>query len=56
MPEVMDTTRDPVCGMTVEKADAEYSSEFDGTTYHFCSVECKDKFDSAPQSYLDKAA
>ncbi|HYC58681.1 MAG TPA: heavy metal translocating P-type ATPase [Thermoanaerobaculia bacterium] len=38
---------DPICGMTVDAAHAAGSSEYDGTTYYFCSLGCKKKFDAA---------
>ena len=42
---------DPVCGMTISKADAAGSSEYGGTTYYFCSPSCKTKFDANPAAY-----
>ncbi|HEX7831918.1 MAG TPA: heavy metal translocating P-type ATPase [Thermoanaerobaculia bacterium] len=42
---------DPVCGMTISKDDAVGSSEHDGTTYYFCSIGCKTKFDANPATY-----
>ena len=44
---------DPVCGMEVNPASAEAQSEHGGQTFYFCSVECKHRFDSNPQQYLD---
>ncbi|MEO5963228.1 MAG: YHS domain-containing protein, partial [Thermomonas sp.] len=39
------TSTDPVCGMTVDPATAKGgSAEHAGTTYHFCSTGCHDKF------------
>jgi hypothetical protein len=35
---------DPVCGMTVDPHSAPASVVRDGTTYYFCSVGCRDKF------------
>lgn len=43
--------KDPVCGMTVEEADAAATSEYKGTTYYFCSEDCKEEFDEDPESY-----
>jgi YHS domain-containing protein len=43
---------DPVCGMTVTKADAAGSSEYQGKTYYFCSAACKQSFDKNPRQYL----
>ena len=43
---------DPVCGMQVDPAKSAGSFEFEGTTYHFCSVRCLEKFKSDPDGYL----
>ena len=40
-----DTVRDPVCGMEVDPAETDYSTEYDGETYYFCSESCMDSFD-----------
>ncbi|MBI2455147.1 MAG: heavy metal translocating P-type ATPase [candidate division NC10 bacterium] len=45
--------RDPVCGMTIEEADAAATSRHDGQTIYFCAVSCKEKFDAAPEKYLN---
>ena len=42
---------DPVCGMTVP-ADSPRTTNFDGTTYVFCSDSCLRKFVDAPQAVL----
>lgn len=42
---------DPVCGMTVNPAKTSTKSEYKGTTYHFCSLECKQQFDAEPAQY-----
>ncbi len=44
---------DPVCGMTVETTKAK-SSMHAGTAHFFCSPQCRDKFEQAPESYLKK--
>jgi len=44
---------DPVCGMTVDPADAAASVEHDGETYHFCCQGCADAFEADPDSHLD---
>jgi membrane fusion protein, copper/silver efflux system len=44
--------KDPVCGMTVDPAEARSSNlttEHEGKTYSFCSANCKRRFDAAPQ-------
>ena len=45
--------RDPVCGMMIEEADAAATSRHDGQTIHFCAIGCKEKFDAAPEKYLN---
>lgn len=42
---------DPVCGMKVA-ADPQKELASEGTTYHFCSTKCLDKFRANPQSYI----
>src|SRR5215213_10444572 len=46
---------DPVCGMTVDPANAAGSSEFNGQTYWFCNAGCKQRFDADPKKYLASA-
>ncbi len=43
---------DPVCGMTVNTATAEYRSLREGSSYYFCSAGCKERFDRDPQKYV----
>jgi xanthine dehydrogenase accessory factor len=43
---------DPVCGMTVEIATANYMSEFEGQLYYFCAAGCKLAFDKTPENYV----
>lgn len=43
--------KDPICGMTIEESDAVGSSEYEGTTYYFCSMDCKEEFDANPSDY-----
>lgn len=45
---------DPVCGMKVNPETAKGKSTLSGTTYYFCSVKCKSKFDADPNAYLEK--
>ncbi|MGD9804880.1 MAG: heavy metal translocating P-type ATPase [Hyphomicrobiaceae bacterium] len=47
------TKIDPVCGMTVNVADAKHTSEYQGETYYFCSGHCKARFEADPQRFLD---
>ena len=50
-----DTAVDPVCGMTVVKANAKATFDYKGTTYYFCNPGCKDAFVKEPEKYLAKA-
>ena len=43
---------DPVCGMEVDPATAEWEYENGGQTYYFCSKGCMDDFMEDPGSYL----
>jgi len=42
---------DPVCGMTVDSATAEYRSFHNGKAYYFCSGACKESFDKDPAKF-----
>jgi Cu+-exporting ATPase len=44
---------DPVCGMEIDPATAAGASEYQGTTYYFCSVGCKRQFDKDPQVFVE---
>lgn len=44
---------DPVCGMTVVTAGAEFHSEHAGTMYYFCCARCQHRFEKEPQKYLE---
>lgn len=43
---------DPVCGMEVDPATAEWTYEYEGTTYHFCAKACMEDFIEDPGSYV----
>jgi YHS domain-containing protein len=50
------TRIDPVCGMTVELADAQaagHVTEHEGQTYAFCGRGCLLDFKDDPATYLD---
>ena len=49
------TNIDPVCGMTVEAANARAQAEHKGKTYYFCCPGCEAKFKTDPEKYLAKA-
>jgi Cu+-exporting ATPase len=46
------TAIDPVCGMTVALDAGKPSLDHDGTTHHFCSQKCRDKFLTDPGRYI----
>ena len=48
--------KDPVCGMDVDPATSKHRHDHAGTTYHFCSDGCRNKFDADPQRYLAPGA
>ena len=48
--------KDPVCGMRIDATRAAAASVYGGTTYYFCSTACREKFEAAPQSYIDASA
>jgi Cu+-exporting ATPase len=45
---------DPVCKMDIRIADAAASHDYHGETMYFCSLECKNKFEADPASYMDE--
>jgi Cu+-exporting ATPase len=47
-----ETMKDPVCGMEVTMETAEARSQYQGQTYYFCSVDCKETFDKDPEKYV----
>jgi len=46
---------DPVCGMKVDDQKAAAKVQYQGSTYFFCSDECKRKFEQQPEQYAGKA-
>ncbi|MFQ5480357.1 MAG: heavy metal translocating P-type ATPase [Thermodesulfobacteriota bacterium] len=47
--------RDPVCGMTVERTRAAGTFLYNKKKYYFCSLNCKEKFSTDPQSFLTQS-
>jgi Cu+-exporting ATPase len=43
---------DPVCGMTIDPADAAGQTEYRGQTYYFCHTTCLERFKADPERYL----
>jgi len=46
------TAKDPVCGMSVPLDAGKPTATHQGSTYHFCSQKCHDKFVADPVRYL----
>ncbi|MGC1410079.1 MAG: heavy metal translocating P-type ATPase [Acetobacteraceae bacterium] len=45
-------TTDPVCGMTVDPVTSRHRFEHAGSTFHFCSAGCREKFAANPEEHL----
>ena len=43
---------DPVCGMSVAIATAEFHCEYGGAMFYFCCAGCQHRFQKAPEQYL----
>lgn len=43
---------DPVCHMMIDPDEAAGSSTYKSTTYFFCAVSCKNRFDVDPKRYV----
>ncbi|MFN8581334.1 MAG: XdhC family protein [Gemmatimonadaceae bacterium] len=50
------TAIDPVCGMTVKKATAKATHDYNGTTYYFCCPGCRGRFAKNPEQFLTAAS
>jgi len=46
-------TKDPICGMTVDKITA-LQAERDGKIFYFCSDHCRQKFLSTPAGIMSE--
>ncbi len=44
---------DPVCGMTVDVADARYRTTHEGRTVYFCSAACLEAFEADPARFQE---
>lgn len=51
----MATVKDPVCGMEIDPESAAATSDYEGVTYYFCAVPCKEQFDAEPAKFLGAA-
>jgi P-type Cu+ transporter len=46
---------DPVCGMTIDPADAVGTVDHKGQTYYFCNESCLERFREDPEQFLQPA-
>lgn len=46
--------KDPVCGMKIDKNKTEFSFEYQGKLYYFCSQNCKEKFETDSKNDVSK--
>jgi len=44
---------DPVCGMTIDPADAVGHFDYKGQTYYFCAESCLEQFRENPEQFLN---
>ena len=45
-------SRDPVCGVAVDEANAAAKTDYAGETFYFCSAECQKNFELGPGHYI----
>jgi len=48
--------KDPVCGMTVDPRQAAGSFDYQGRTFFFCSLGCRERFKADPERFLSEPA
>ncbi|NKB47938.1 MAG: heavy metal translocating P-type ATPase [Alphaproteobacteria bacterium] len=53
--EMIETVKDPVCGMDVDRNATPHHHDHGGDTYHFCGQNCLTKFSGDPDHYLSGA-
>lgn len=53
--DIINTVKDPVCGMDVDPAATPHHHDHGGETYHFCGQGCLTKFSGDPEHYLSGA-
>jgi len=52
-PEAAEGVVDPVCGMTIDPADAVGHFDYKGQTYYFCAESCLEQFRDNPEQFLN---
>jgi putative ABC transport system ATP-binding protein len=50
--EVHEWTRDPVCGMRLDRWTANLVADYQGKSYAFCSQRCHDQFVATPLAFV----
>jgi Cu+-exporting ATPase len=43
---------DPVCGMEVDERTTKDRAMHEGSTYYFCSKDCREEFEASPEDYV----
>jgi Cu+-exporting ATPase len=46
----------PVCGMELEPGQVASETNYEGRSYHFCSLGCRNKWDADPERYAKETA
>jgi YHS domain-containing protein len=49
-----ETYIDPVCGMEITSANVGATLDYNGHTYFFCSLDCKETFIANPEEFIEK--
>jgi YHS domain-containing protein len=49
-----DLVLDPVCGMVADRQRSPHQVH-EGVTYHFCSIDCRDRFAKDPERYVSSS-
>lgn len=47
------TVTDPVCGMQIDSEAAAAAVDYEGERYYFCSEDCREEFEQAPEDYAE---
>jgi YHS domain-containing protein len=50
---VKSTVIDPVCGMSVVHGEKNLVTVYNGKSYWFCAMACRETFEENPQKYLE---
>ncbi len=47
------THKDPVCGIELAPGTEAATSQYQGQTYYFCSMDCMHTFENDPEHYAE---